>query len=278
MAGRFRFEGTKEVTSKLTTKYDRLLSARVAALGMQPDVHAADAAEEKTEPLPLRVVFKTHATDAKVRGVVCSLDARVKLEDGLRPVVFDVEEARCASTTIRSITDPTPIRAAVHVEPGEGGESAVTLVVYPPAGTEDAVSKAVTSIAQELRTRLTIGQECSISADCGELRCIEGRCRDPFAKPAPNVHAPVTSAPRLGGIGESCRVRADCEETLACSRGVCRSESDLPSSERLMITTGKVAKWGAILLIPPICAIGVIILLQCFFMVIVAGCMYAGGD
>src|SRR6202042_3006297 len=35
LAGRFRFEGTKEVTSKLTSKYDRNLSVRVSSLGMQ---------------------------------------------------------------------------------------------------------------------------------------------------------------------------------------------------------------------------------------------------
>jgi hypothetical protein len=212
-----------------------------------------------------------------VHGVVCALDVRVKLAGGNRPVVFDVEESRCASTTMRFVTDPPPIRAAVHVEPGDE-ENTITLVVYPVAGSEDVAALATSQIAEELQARLDVGQVCTVSAECGSLHCIDGRCRDPFAKPAPVVQAPVASAPRLGGIGESCRVGADCDEALVCSRGVCRSEHELPASERLMITTEKVAKWGAILLIPPICAIGVIIILQCFFMVIVAGCMYAGGD
>jgi uncharacterized membrane protein len=50
------------------------------------------------------------------------------------------------------------------------------------------------------------------------------------------------------------------------------------TSSKLMKTTGKVAKWGAILLIPPICAVGILVLLTCLFMVIVAGFEYAGGD
>ena len=50
------------------------------------------------------------------------------------------------------------------------------------------------------------------------------------------------------------------------------------NSARLIDTTKKTAKWGAILLIPPICFVGILILLVCLFMVIVAGFMAAGGD
>ena len=52
----------------------------------------------------------------------------------------------------------------------------------------------------------------------------------------------------------------------------------MTSSESIMQTAGKTAKWGAILLIPPICFVGVVVLLVALFMVIIAGFMSAAGD
>jgi hypothetical protein len=40
----------------------------------------------------------------------------------------------------------------------------------------------------------------------------------------------------------------------------------------------KTAVWATIFLIPPLCGIGVLMLLQCLFMLIVSGIMSAGGD
>jgi hypothetical protein len=77
------------------------------------------------------------------------------------------------------------------------------------------------------------------------------------------------------GVGEACRTDFQCAEELACDSGQC-----VPAkrSRQLLRTTKKTAVYGAIFLIPPLCGIGVLILLQCLFMVIVAGIMSAGGD
>jgi hypothetical protein len=99
-----------------------------------------------------------------------------------------------------------------------------------------------------------------------------------LAQPRPEL-APSPRAPArpLGEAGESCRTSADCEESL-CGEGVCRTRERVPRSERLNKTTKKVAIVGLRTLIPPICAIGVLVLLTCLFMVIVAGAMSASGD
>ncbi len=272
LAGRFRYEGTKEVTSKLTSKYDRNLSVRVSSLGMQADVEAANAGDEKTTPTPLRVRFRTQANDDEIRAATCSQSPKVTLDGEVRRIVLDSDGIRCSST-IRLGDGEIPIHASVQTEPAVGGETIVNVVLYPPDGTNDtdSLTAALNSIAEKMRVNLTSGQSCATTAECGPLHCIEGHCRDPRTV----ISAPVTS--RLGVAGESCRTKDDCDSMLDCKQNVCAPMHDA-SSAKLITTTGKVAKWGAILLIPPICAVGALVLLQCLFMVIVAGCMYAGGD
>ncbi len=278
LAGRFRYEGTKDVTAKLAQKFARTSAQRLAALGMQLDQDAQTGGDQKPEePAPMRAQFHTQASAAQARSAACSIDSKVIVDGTERQVVLDWDEARClASTTTRLKDDQPPIHATVHMEPGAGGTSLVTVTLFPPAGVNanEALTASVTSIAEYLQKMLATNQPCVTSADCGPLRCIAERCRDPYAK-APSVSPPVQS--RFGERGESCRTKADCESALDCSHGVCSAEA-LTSSARLINTTRDVAKWGAYLSIPPICAIGALVLLSCLFMVIVAGCMYAGGD
>lgn len=72
----------------------------------------------------------------------------------------------------------------------------------------------------------------------------------------------------VGEAGESCVHENDCEEHLTCSDSVCVLES---KSKLVKGTAGDMAIWGAIFLIPPLCAIGVLILLQALFVAIVSG-------
>lgn len=127
----------------------------------------------------------------------------------------------------------------------------MTLVLYPPDGTTstDALSTSVVAIAQQIQNALRT------------------------APVAPRVER------RLGSDGESCRTKTDCDGALLCTDSTCKAEGEgETSSAKLITTTGKVAKWGAILLIPPLCFVGAAVLLMSLFMVIVAGCMYAAGD
>jgi hypothetical protein len=278
LSGKFRYEGTKEVTSKLLAKFDRAYAARKASLGMEGETEDAGGGGEvkKTDPEPVRAQFKTRATPTDVHTATCDLKASVSIDGSDRPILLDWEEFRCAST-VKITDDHPPIHGAVHTEV-TGDDKMVTVVLYPPAGTSSEIlSQSVTQIAKELERRLSLGSgtACNISADCTPpLRCVAQVCRNPNG-PTPPTSKQAQS--RLGQSGDSCRTGADCEGTLSCQQNVCRTPDDRRSA-RLLATTGKIAKWGAILLIPPICAVGILVLLTCFFMVIVAGIMQATGD
>jgi hypothetical protein len=209
---------------------------------------------------------------------------------------MDWEEFRCPIKSPVSISDTqAPIHATVHAEPSDDAQTLVTVALFPPdgvTGADDVFSASATAIARDLQQRLAetavapttppvdpavaryLGQHCATSADCGPLRCVSEQCVDPYGRVSSSTAAAAEA--RRGGAGESCRVNADCEMPLECGHGVCTTEQT--SSERLMKTTKQIARWGAYLSIPPICAIGVLVLLTCLFMVIVAGCLYAGGD
>jgi hypothetical protein len=250
LTGRFRFEGAKEVTSKLASQYDRALASRMSMLGMQPDTdHPSTDEEEKTEPAPLRARFRTHATPHDVHVATCALEPKVTIDGADKRIVLDWEEFRCPAPVTLGAGEP--VRGAVHMEPGSGGDNVVNVVLYRPANasSDEALSASVVQIAEQLQRALSV-----------------------------TTAPPPSAVERLGEVGESCRTKSDCEGTLACNRGACSLDEDDTSSAKLITTTGKLAKWGAILLIPPICAIGVLVLLTCLLMVIVAGCMYAGGD
>ncbi len=300
LAGRFRYEGSKEVTAKLTAKYDRTLASRKNELGLQAEVEPGGGDQKAPQPAPVRARFRTRSPANEVHVATCSVESKVTLDGAERQVLLDWDEFRCPPTSAVKLSDDhPPVHGTVHTEPGEGGLNVVTVTLYPPAGVnaDDALTAAVTSIAEQLQRLLVpsgraaeahaaasssassssltspfSGQTCVTTADCGPLRCIDQRCRNPYGTSSP----PVSSS-RLGSVGESCRDKDDCEGPLVCTQSVCKNE-DESSSAKLITTTGKIAKWGAILLIPPICAIGVLVLLTCLFMVIVAGCMYAGGD
>ncbi len=182
------------------------------------------------------------------------MNPTVTIDGAQRRIVLDSDEFRCPTTSSATPPSDQPtIRGGVHTESGAAGDNTVTVVIYPPAGTTDtdALTTVTTSIAEHLRGMLTAV----------------------VSRPMQPVHV----EPRLGTDGESCRTKADCDGPLTCERAMCVGEPQAHSAQ-LIATTGKVAKWGAILLIPPICAVGALVLLQCLFMVIVAGCMYAGGD
>jgi hypothetical protein len=288
LAGRFRYEGTKEVTAKIAAKYARALASRKSELGMDGEGDAeGGGGQQKTQPTPLRVQFHTRSSRLDVHAVTCALESKVKIEGVERPIVLDWDESRCPATSPTKLDNP--VHAAVHVEAAEAGENLVTVVLYPPADASGDFTDTVASLGRDIQQRLVAraagsasaldderahfaGRTCATSADCGPLRCIDERCVDPYAPSSTMSRA----SSRLGSLGESCRSQADCESPLECTRGACKAED--ASSAKLIMTTRKVAKWGAILLIPPICAVGVLVLLTCLFMVIVAGCMYAGGD
>jgi hypothetical protein len=264
LAWRMRHEGTREVTTSLAQKYQRAVTSRSSLFGFAGDADDGGAAlggggdvdggtQPEPEPEPLRVRFHTDATSSQVQQATCSLDTQVTVGGVQRRIVIDWEEFHCPTTPSTQASGEQPLHATVHIEPGAGGKNVVTLVVYPPPGVnaDDQLSAAVTGVARILQQRLA---------------------------PATVVHVAPVVAARLGVDGESCRTKADCESPLFCADGTCRTEDDMPSSERLIRTTGSIAKYGAYLSIPPICAIGALVLLTCLFMVIVAGCMYAAGD
>jgi hypothetical protein len=281
LSGRYRYEGAKEVTSKLVAQYDRALAQRRGELGMMgdPDTGAGGATPESA---PSRASFRTRAQAGKIYVATCGLEPKVTLDDtgAARRVVLDFEETRCQTTSPVTLSDEPPIRGVVHVEPGGDGQNVVTVALYPPPGAEweAALTVSVASIAQGLQARLATGQAgdaCVSRAECGPLHCVDGVCQTP---PQPPARPSLRSAPpRLGSEGESCRSAEDCEGGLACKGGSCQEEVRSRSA-KLKATTRKVAIVGAYTLIPPICAIGVLILLQCLFMIIVTGVLYAGGD
>jgi hypothetical protein len=278
LAGRFRYEGLKEVSSKLTGKYAKTLATRKNDFGMAPDENAGGGEQPKTLPTPLRVQFHTRATPEDVRAATCALVPAITDQGETHPILLDWEEFRCP-TAIERGAAAHPIRGGVHVEPGEPGMSIVTLVVYPPPDATYDLADVVTKLGRELKTRVedrvqaAVDEACTTSDTCHGLRCIRERCVDPSAPP--KTPPPIASA-HLGQRGDACRNDADCSDPNTCVHGAC--DPNERTSSKLMKTTGKVAKWGAILLIPPICAVGILVLLTCLFMVIVAGFEYAGGD
>lgn len=76
-----------------------------------------------------------------------------------------------------------------------------------------------------------VGESCDSSADCEDsLNCIQGACYQGSAVPGggeggendPGVVGPIP--PVLGGEGESCTKRADCEDGLACFNQRCSKD------------------------------------------------------
>lgn len=281
LASRMRFEGTKEVMTGLARKYHRAVGSRMSMFGMPGNSDGGDASDDDAsdtsdagaptsdagagdtdagteakppESPPLRVRFETNSSPNDVHVATCALQPTVTLDGAERRVQLDWEEFRCPPPPGATDEQP-PIHGTVHTEPGENGGHVVTVVIYPPPGTSDrqGLSSGAVHVAQRLQRALGA------------------------AAPPPRTRPPPAEA-RLGERGESCLTKADCESPLACSQSTCRAEDDETSSAKLMKTTKAIAKYGAYLSIPPICAIGALVLLTCLFMVIVAGVMYANGD
>jgi hypothetical protein len=86
--------------------------------------------------------------------------------------------------------------------------------------------------------------------------------------PRSNLVAGAFAKKPRGEPGESCVTDADCEAGLACAVGEC---APTPKSSALQKSAKQVAIVGLWLLIPPACAIGVLVLLEALFLVIVSG-------
>ena len=87
-------------------------------------------------------------------------------------------------------------------------------------------------------------------------------------RPRSNLLAGAFAKKTRGEAGESCVTDDDCEESLACTVGECAPK---PKSAALEKNAAQVAKVGLWLLIPPACAIGVLVLLEALFLAIVSG-------
>jgi hypothetical protein len=143
---------------------------------------------------------------------------------------------------------------------------------YRDEGTKHVTRKLTAVYGRLLDARLAeLGLEDDPAEDVPTPRRAEGGGSTPRA--ASFLGWPDAPDPR--GIGGACRSDFQCAEGLACEYGQC---VPVPRSRQLLRTTKKTAIYGALFLIPPLCGIGVLILLQCLFMVIVAGIMSAGGD
>jgi hypothetical protein len=288
LSARFRYEGSKEVTSKLVAQYDRTLAKRQAELAMtdQPDAGAwgdagtgmgspdAGVEGESSGPIPSTAAFRTRASVGKLYVATCRLDLTVNLDGREHPVVLHWEDTPCRRESTMTLNDQAPVRGIVRREPGGRGENIVIVELYPLAGAnvDGRLSTSAAAIAEYLQAQLATGQTgdpCASKDDCGPLHCVDGRCVGLL--PGMTL-SPATR--RLGSAGESCRTNADCEAGLPCAQGSCRPSR----SATMSATTRKVAIVGAWTLIPPICAIGILILLQCLFMVIVTGAISEGGD
>lgn len=147
---------------------------------------------------------------------------------------------------------------------------------YRHEGIREVIGKLVSSYGRVLKTRMA---EVGVEEDAVERATVcAPQPRGALSKSrgllaSPDISGPLTSA--LGEVGESCVSATDCQTGLDCIEGECKP---LARSERLMNTNRDVSKWGAIFLIPPLCGIGALILLESLFIVVVAGILHAGGD
>ncbi len=245
LAWRFRTQGTAAVTSELTTKYDRSVARKTAELGMpiggEEELHLSGGETARAK-------FRSHASLADIRRATCSLAPHAVIDGRNRPIDLQWRapdgEFRCPQPV-----EPDAIQGDVVVEVDPAG-LIVTVELFPPpdgtaAGLEE-LNEAKQNIVLELRRRTE---------------------RSP------------SRSKRLGMRGESCRSNGDCEEK--CISGTCVPMTEgmkLTTSAKVLRDTAKVAKVGAYLLIPPICFVGILVLLGCMFVAIVAGFMAAGGN
>jgi hypothetical protein len=267
MSWRFRNQRTKSVVDELVGKYDRAL-ARSPLMGMPAgdERPAADAEAPlppgAPEPLRAPIVAKA-ATQAEVQDIakaVCSSSPSVRLGGERHPV--DLEWAgpgpEPQGGCVRSGV-PDAVRGMVRVEASDKGPSWRTIVVVlQPRGNLKPGD------VDDLRTEVTeVAEDLAGKAEGTRLRR--------SVAPAPS------SGPRIGEDGHACLSDDECDSTY-CKQGVCADAKTRPDSAKLMKTTGKVAKVGVWLLIPPICAIGILVLLTCAFMAFTAGIMSAAGN
>src|SRR5213078_2351490 len=112
LAGRFRFEGTKEVKAKLTAKYDRTLATRKNELGF-PVGADPESDVENPQATGLRARFHTRASASEVRTAACAIEPKVIVDGMERRVVLDSEDHPCPNKPVDDA-----ILGSVHVERG----------------------------------------------------------------------------------------------------------------------------------------------------------------
>jgi len=245
---RMRNQGSKAVIDDLAAKWDRGVAQKRALLGVPAE------GEEDSQPGVVRARFRTRASVDAVHKTTCLLLPRSVIDGRERPIDLKWQTKEQTSDCPAS-ADADAIAGTVSAERAnnsQGGETVVVVELVLPADAPQAMDElrgAVVDIGNELKRRVFVGRP-------------------------PEARGP------LGSSGESCESNAD--YWGKCVSGRCAPIADPqpppPGSKKLLRTTADVAKWGVILLIPPICFVGVLILLAALVMVIVAGFMAAGGD
>lgn len=239
LAWRMRTQGTKAVSEEVSFKWQRAVSRKSAMLGMQLE---GEGQPQEEAPKFVRAKFHTNVAPDVLHRAACSLSAKVTLDGKEHPVdlAWNGTNEHCP------VSGTDPIQGVVRLVPDARGHEVQIDLIIPPDASEEAqddLRETVVQLGRELRSRSEI-----------------------LAKPV-----------RKGDDGESCRSNDDC--THVCVENICQASNEpVTNSKKLLKDTGQVAKWGAILLIPPICFVGILVLLTALFMVIVAGFMSLGGD
>jgi hypothetical protein len=203
------------------------------------EVHLAASMPRIQSALASARAHLAATTDAELTAI----DARVQREPHLPMRVMERIDGYA-----RDIDVPPDQRAYLRV-------STVQLAArYRYEGTREVTRKLLSSYERLLAAKLTqLGAPAGGKGD-NRSRSIGS---ERLAKRWPGKP--------LGEARESCETDDDCAEGLRCSQSVCT-----PQPKKLMKTAGRTAIVGLWLLLPPLCGIGVLVLLQATFIGIVA--------
>jgi hypothetical protein len=242
LAWRFRAQGTTAVIDDLTAKLDRGLDRAMLGMPVLEDVPSDEPGSSDVT----RAQIRTSATVPVIHAATCSLAAKAVVQGRSRAVDLEWDGGgsleRCG---------PEPQGDAIHGRVSVRLDGADRLVIVELLRPPDATAEGVNELFETARN---IAREIRVRA--------ESRMQ-----------------PALGPVGASCTWNGEC--LGKCLEGRCvdaLERTQTSSSGRLLHSTGKVAKVAAWLLIPPICFIGITILVGCMFVAIVAGFMALGGD
>jgi len=251
---------------------------RVDELGKELEIPIEQRAYLRTATAQLTSRFRDQGTRAVVDDVVQKWDRAIARQSAL--LGAPQEETHAQQPEPQAITQE-PVRVRYFTTASEQETHRATCLLRPTITIDDRERPV------DLQWRTARAHECGpaqpnairgfveMSQDPENARSIVVVTLEPPENAPPEVIEDLRAYTR--DIASELRRRT---AIVAPRAVVAQADDDEPkaSSARLMRTVRKTAKWGAILLIPPICFVGILILLVCLFMVIVAGFESASGD